>query len=144
MNWGPYAFLHADFLSQTRPDYTVVRPSLSRRKIFVYQMPLCFRNDPVLAVWHPDLEPGPPARLPGFPDGDAGQGENFPHQEQPEPGMFPEPALEDLFLFVTGDTNPVVLPNDNQRISIPVGRHTDFRHLFAVPYRIVKEVCKNF
>ncbi len=94
-------------------------------------------GNPVYPRRHPDLKPRAPARLPGLHNCNTRQGKYLPYKEHPKAGIFPESPLEDPFLFLSSDANPVVFPHNNQILARMVGRHPDVRDPLSMPDRVV-------
>ena len=80
-----------------------------------------------------DLEPYTCSGFPGLLDGDAGEGEDLSDQKHPEPGILSISPLEDEVLLMWRDTDPVVLPGEDQPVLSLPGCYLDGGDMLAVP-----------
>ena len=87
-------------------------------------VPIFFQSDssgcartPVRTLGYRNLKPRPFLRFAVFGNCNAGDGENLPGEEQPEPGVLPESLGEEPLFVLCGDPYTTILA-DNREICI--------------------------
>src|SRR5208337_378813 len=100
---------------------------------------LMHRGNPECLTGDGHLEPCPFPRFPGFPDGDAGDGQDLAGEEEPEAGIFPETLGKYPVLVGIQDAHAVILAYDDTFAVLLFPGEPDGGNLPAVPDGIIHE-----
>ena len=101
-------------------------------------------NRTVRAFRDRDLEPGSPAMRPGLADGDTGNGEDLPGEEEPKARVPAITFLEQSGFFVKRYANPIILDKNNEFLALYPAPNRDGGDMLPVPDCVVEQVKKTF